>query len=103
MTSNNEITPEKQKELNDKLLIAVEKGSVEEVEKLIQEGAEVNSQDNDGKTPLHKAAWRGNSTVVENLIEKGADVNSKDKNDKTPLYEAAWRNHLTVVEKAHRK
>ena len=39
---------------------------------LIEKGAELDSKDNDGRTPLSHAVSRGHEAVVKLLIEKGA-------------------------------
>ena len=46
----------------------------------------MNAKDQNGKTPLHYAAWKGHKEIAELLIAKGADVNAKTKSTgKTPL------------------
>lgn len=61
------------------LLEAVEssQGSVKIVELLIDEGANVNEPDEDGKTALMVAAGKSHSKLVEILLEADADVNAK--------------------------
>jgi ankyrin repeat protein len=50
---------------------------VEELAKaLIENGADVDSKDSHGRTPLSYAAWSGHEAVVKLLLEKGADVGS---------------------------
>ena len=42
---------------------------------LVEElGADVNARDNDGYTPLHHAAARGDNAMILYLVSKGADV-----------------------------
>jgi len=53
---------------------------------LLSKGADVNSRDNDGRTPLHLAYLSGHVQVAELLLSKGADVNSKDNDGRTPIY-----------------
>lgn len=45
------------------------------VQILIQEGARIDAQDNDGLTPLHEALKRQSVEVSTILIEAGADLN----------------------------
>ena len=45
------------------------------VKYLVEElGADVNARDNDGYTPLHHAAARGDNEMILYLVSKGADV-----------------------------
>jgi ankyrin repeat protein len=65
------------------LLIAAEKGLREEVEALREEveaGCDVDRADEDGATPLLKAAEKGHGEVVEALIKGGCDAD-KARND----------------------
>jgi ankyrin repeat protein len=45
------------------------------VKLLLERGADPNVKDDDGKTPLHYAAWKGHHKVVELLLEHGANPN----------------------------
>ncbi|XP_046637442.1 putative ankyrin repeat protein RF_0381 [Daphnia pulicaria] len=72
-------------------LIAKGNPSVEEIEKLIQEGADVNAKDEKGLTPLLRLAQ--SEKISENLIEifsllikLGANVNSLDSNGENVLF-----------------
>ena len=48
------------------------------VEILISHGADIESINEDGWTPLHLAAWRNNAKCLSLLLRKGADINAKD-------------------------
>lgn len=52
---------------------------------LLELGAEVNCSDNQGDTPLHRAASCGRVHAVQTLLEHGADASAHNKNDLTPL------------------
>jgi ankyrin repeat protein len=72
-------TPEtSQNEATKRLLyvIDMDNASVEEITRLIQEGADVNAVGRHGNTPLMHAAFNSNPNVLRVLIENGADVNA---------------------------
>ena len=51
---------------------------------LVEEvGLDVNARDNDGYTPLHHAAARGDNDVILYLVSKGADVTVVARNGQT--------------------
>ena len=56
------------------------------IKHLLNEGANVNRQDQNNKdTPLHLAARYNDTEAVRILIENGADVNLMNDVNKTPL------------------
>ena len=65
---------------------------------LEKEGIDLNSKDNNGRTPLSWAAEKGHEEVVGQLLEKkGIDLNSNDNNGRTPLSWAAEKSHRAMV------
>jgi ankyrin repeat protein len=57
---------------------------------LINQGADVNDQNNDKReSPLHIAAIWNNLSLVKVLIDAGADVNAQDEFGSTPLHNVA--------------
>jgi hypothetical protein len=54
-------------------------------EMLIRKGAQVNSKDQFGATPLHWAAYYGTKETVEALLNNGAEINTPTKSGMTPL------------------
>jgi ankyrin repeat protein len=52
---------------------------------LISKGADVNTRNEIGETPLLRAVYNGNAKIVEVLVTGGAEKNSKDKNGWTAL------------------
>ena len=79
------------------LHVACAKNDVKTVSLLITADADVNTNDKDGRTPLHEAAINGHTVAVKLLIEKGADVNKADEDGKTPLYKAFEKGHTEIA------
>ena len=53
---------------------------------LINAGAEVNAEDNEGSTTLHVAVDTKDERLVEALLDAGANVDKKDEYGNTPLH-----------------
>jgi ankyrin repeat protein len=76
------------------------KGHVPAVELLLDSGADVNAQSQNGHyggTPLHAAAHGNSRAVAELLVNRGADVQATSCNGRTPLEETALHNATTVA------
>ncbi len=52
---------------------------------LLESGADINAQADDGTTVLHHAVAQGNEDVVTYLIGSGVDLSIKDDSNRTPL------------------
>jgi uncharacterized protein len=73
-------------EKDDELIRAAYGGSIEDVERLLREGANVNARElGDGATPLIVATQRENVSLVRLLLSRGANVNAKDDRGQTAL------------------
>ncbi|KAJ5067022.1 ankyrin repeat protein [Anaeramoeba ignava] len=73
----------------EKLLIACEKNSIKDIEKLIEKGIDLNLKDENEETILHFICNDQNQfsfEIIKFLIEKGADVNAKNKYQEAPLH-----------------
>ena len=57
--------------------------TLDEAEKLVKNGANVNEKDEFSDTPLH---FVRNVHIVKLLIDNGADVNAHDLHGYTPLF-----------------
>ena len=62
---------------------------------LLQAGADPNSQDNSGRTPLHRmtGSWFAKHGKVKILLERGADLNIQDT-DGRPAIPVDWEQKL---------
>jgi ankyrin repeat protein len=65
--------------------IACIRGSLEDVDALVEGGADVNVAGDLGYTPLHHAAGDGHLEIVRVLLSHGADVNAKNEFGQTPI------------------
>jgi ankyrin repeat protein len=60
------------------LIDAAEKGDVQAVKDLLEQGVYIHAQDKDGRCALVAAAYKNHLEIVDLLIAAGADVNMKD-------------------------
>ena len=78
-------------------MAASQGGHKDVVRLLIQSGADVDSRDNCGCTPLMPASHAGYLDVVRLLLESGAVADSFDNYGWTPLMSALQGGHMDVV------
>jgi ankyrin repeat protein len=71
-------------------------GEEEDVKFLLGDGANINFQDSNGNTALHKACANGHLNVVTLLMSNNA-LFLPNTNGNTPLHWAALNGHLAVV------
>src|SRR5258708_27104513 len=87
------------------LMLAAYKGDLREIERLIQNGADVNARNDVNNTALHFAAggspasqiYYGSPSAVAYLIERGADVNAQNDTGTTPLMDAVVNDNLETT------
>ncbi|KAL9989259.1 hypothetical protein ACROYT_G003791 [Oculina patagonica] len=88
---------EKQMELCKDLMIAAKAGDDEEAKRLIEEGVDVNHQNEFGQSAMMVASWEGHLGIVEALISAEADPNLQDGFGKSALHEAAVSGQHAIV------
>lgn len=77
-----EVWEQKKAKLNESLVLAAYAGKVNEVTKLLEQGADVDARNN-GQTALMFAAINGHPETVRVLLEAGADIDATTKRGET--------------------
>ncbi len=62
-----------------------------ELDKLISYGCDLNTQDNEGNTPLHDFVMMGDNDICRMLLKRGAALNIKNNKGETPIDIAALK------------
>ncbi|XP_023714233.1 protein phosphatase 1 regulatory subunit 12A isoform X7 [Cryptotermes secundus] len=78
-------------------LAACAAGDKEEVLRLLEKGADIDTANVDGLTALHQACIDDNLEMVEFLVENGADVNRGDNEGWTPLHATASCGFISIA------
>ena len=92
------LVPACRQDVNSELLEAAKNGQTERVRGLLDAGADVDTQNDDGFTALKWAVVRGHTGTVQALLDAGADVDIRDKRGQTPLMIAAEEGQTRVIE-----
>uniref|UniRef100_A0A8B9J620 Arf-GAP with coiled-coil, ANK repeat and PH domain-containing protein n=1 Tax=Astyanax mexicanus TaxID=7994 RepID=A0A8B9J620_ASTMX len=79
------------------LIQAASVNSLAACEFLLQNGANVNQVDSDGRGPLHHATILGHTGLVCLFLKRGADYNAKDINQKDPITIAVESANADIV------
>ncbi|XP_031632850.1 serine protease persephone-like [Contarinia nasturtii] len=77
---------------------AAQRGDVNKVKELIQNGVNVNNKNSDGWTPLITASFFGKNDVINVLIRNGANINDKSNYGYTGLHVAVQQNKEETVD-----
>lgn len=79
------------------LLSAAERGDMEAVRSLLDQGANINERATFPCSPLDAAAYNGHPAVVQFLLDKGADINAKCRDGSTPFHSAVFNGHADII------
>ena len=93
----NAINEDNDDEINEELLQQSHLGNTLVVKALLFAGANIETTNFSGWTPLHYAACYGRTDIVNLLIKAGASVDAKAWDGRTPLYAAAANDHADVA------
>ncbi len=83
---------------NEKLLDAALNSKEKDVFQLLKGGADPNTKNSDGITPLMYAADNGNIYICKTLIDHGAKINTLPYNGTSALHAATISNHTEIVQ-----
>uniref|UniRef100_A0A665V5D4 Arf-GAP with coiled-coil, ANK repeat and PH domain-containing protein n=1 Tax=Echeneis naucrates TaxID=173247 RepID=A0A665V5D4_ECHNA len=84
-------------ETSTPLIQAVTANALAACEFLLQNGANVNQVDSNGRGPLHHATILGHTGLVCLFLKRGADYNARDKNQKDPITIAVDNANADIV------
>jgi ankyrin repeat protein len=84
--------------LNYNLMIASSRGYTSEIDRLIGKGAEINSESEDGVTPLIYAVIDNNLDAVNALLKYNPTLDKVTSSYETPLIIAVKNNNLEISE-----
>ena len=73
-------------------------GRLDATQFLLEQGADVNTTNNLGETPLHQAADSENYSMAKLLLSFNAKVNAQQNEGDSPLHHSAFRGDLDMVE-----
>ncbi|WP_275096790.1 ankyrin repeat domain-containing protein [Sedimenticola hydrogenitrophicus] len=80
------------------LSLAVERGDINQIERHILWGSDINQLNINGEAPLHVSATQGNYIAIKLLVENGADINLPDKNGISALGRAVISGRTQIAE-----
>ena len=83
---------------NAQLLHAAKQDDIYALERLFEEGEDINASNVIGQTALHVAALWGNVDTVEFLLLAGANMNAQNQNGQTPLHFASAKGMSKCVQ-----
>ena len=83
--------------IEEALIKAAANGYQRVMKLLVNAGADPNTRDENGKTPLDWAAEMEHQEAVKLLVEMGADPNARNEYGYTPLHWAARNGHQKAV------
>ncbi|WP_231575100.1 ankyrin repeat domain-containing protein [Bacillus sp. B-jedd] len=84
-------------DLNGGLPRAAEHGDLDEIKRLISDGADLNAQDSEGRTAVMIATYNNDVEAAKLLIEAGADVNIRDNMKNNPFLYAGAEGYIDIL------
>ncbi|WP_349728299.1 ankyrin repeat domain-containing protein [Peribacillus frigoritolerans] len=88
------------KGLNEQLIQAVARNETDRIRSLIEQGADLNTQDSEGLTATMIATYNNDVETAKILIEAGADVNIQDDMKNSPFLYAGAEGYIDILKLA---
>ena len=76
---------------------AAKSGDLDQIQRLVVKGVDVNGKTIRDETPLIIAAVAGNGEIVNYLLQRGADINARSASGLTALHGAAYAGQTEIV------
>jgi hypothetical protein len=83
--------------MQTQLIAAAERGDIADVHRLLQQGADINTRDERGRTPVMAATHGNRVEAVAALIQAGADINIRDNQLDNPFLYAGAEGLLDIL------
>lgn len=80
------------------LYLAMQRGDIEQIERHIRWGSDMNRLDPDGFTPLQVAVKNGRTAIVRLLLRHGVEVDKPDRDGHTALWHAVMGGHTLIAD-----
>lgn len=87
----------KDNDLDNKLIEAVEEGNITKISRLIKKGANIETKDQSGRTPLIIASTHNEKFIIDLFLKEGADINATDIHGNTALIISTIANNTESV------
>jgi len=76
---------------------AARAGDLEQIQRLVVKGVDVNEQTTRNETALIIASLAGKGEVVHYLLQRGADIDARNSSGLSSLHAAAYAGHTEIV------
>ncbi|MBU1106060.1 MAG: ankyrin repeat domain-containing protein [Candidatus Riflebacteria bacterium] len=83
--------------LNKQFLGTIVSGTVDQISRLLENGADVNFCDGEGRTALHYAVHAKKLEIIELLLAEKPDLTLRNKQNLLPLHQAALENFPEAI------
>ena len=83
--------------LNEQFISSAEAGDTEQVLQLLQDGADINATDVQGRTAVLAATYQNKVETVKALIQEGANINIQDNHFDNVILNSGANGNLKIV------